>query len=103
MSILGNDATPISLRRADFLAALWAASGVAWLVGALGDGFPTELLSFDFFFIANGLFWLGGAAFYHRRPDSVRRGREPTPRWWLGLGGAVIGAFALFLLLVVVL
>jgi hypothetical protein len=103
MSTLGDDVGPISLRRADFLAVLWAAMGIFWLVSALGDGVPDELLSFDAFFIASGLFWLGGAVFYRRRPDSVRRGREPAPQSWLGLGGAVIGAFVLMVALVMVL
>lgn len=103
MSTLSDDVGPISLRRADFLAVLWAAMGIFWLVSALGNGVPDELLSFDTFFIANGLFWLGGAVFYRRRPDSVRQGREPTPALWLRLGGAVIGVLALMFILVLVL
>ena len=101
MSTLG-DIGPIALRRADFLALLWAVMGVCWIAGALGDGVPNELLSFDAFFVANGLFWLAGAVFYRRRPDSVRRGREPTPVLWFVLSGVVFGALALFFVLIVV-
>ena len=100
MNTQGDDAAPVSLRRADFLAVLWAAMGICWFVGALGDGMPSELLSFDAFYVASGLFWFGGAVFYRRRPDSVRRGREPTPASWLGLGGAVLGALALMFVVV---
>ena len=103
MSTPDNDAAPVSLRRADFLAVLWASLGVFWLVGALGDGAPNALLSSNTFYLAIGLFWLGGAVFYRRRPDSVRRGREPTPTLWLGLGGALIGALALIFVVVIVL
>jgi len=103
MSTPTDDASPVSLRRADFLAVLWAVMGVFWLVSALGDGIPTELLSADSFFIANGFFLLGFGMYYHRRPDSVRRGHEPTPSWWFWLGGAVVGVLALFLVLVILL
>ncbi|WP_228842286.1 hypothetical protein [Halococcus agarilyticus] len=103
MSTPTDDAAPISLRRADFLAVLWAAMGIFWLVSALGDGLPDELLSSDAFFIAYGLFFLGFAVYYHRRPDSVRQGHEPTPTRWFWLGGAVVGTLTLFLVLVIVL
>lgn len=100
MSTLG-DSGPISLRRADFLAVLWAVMGVFLLASALGDGIPNELLSLDAFFVANGLVFLAGTVFYRRRPDSSRRGREPTPALWFVLAGTMIGALALFFVLVV--
>ncbi|EMA44001.1 hypothetical protein C449_10753 [Halococcus saccharolyticus DSM 5350] len=101
MSTPTDDVGSISLRRADFLAVLWAAMGIFWLVSALGDGLPAKLLSADTFFIANGIFMFGIAVYYRRRPDSVRRGHEPTPTSWLVLGGAVIGVLALFFVVVV--
>ncbi|MGN8215531.1 MULTISPECIES: hypothetical protein [Halococcus] len=101
MSTPTDDAAPISLRRADFLAVLWAAMGIFSLVSAFGDGVPNELVSADTFFLANGLFMFGMAVYYHRRPDSIRRGHEPTPTSWLVLGGAVISVLALFFLVVV--
>lgn len=78
------------LRRAEFLALLWA--GLAVLQAGLA---VTPVIAgrtpapFDVV-LAVGFLALGTV--YLRRPGAVRNGTDPAPRWWYGLvaAGAVV-------------
>jgi hypothetical protein len=81
------------LRRAEFLAVVWFGLGAAegWaVVTVLAAGGSPDLLD-----VALTVGFLAIGAVYLRRPDAIRRGTDPAPRWWYGLAAAALGLLLL--------
>lgn len=81
------------LRRAEFLAVVWFGLGAVegWtVVTALAGGGTPALLD-----VALAVGFLAIGAVYLRRPDAIRRGTDPAPRWWYGLAAAALGLLLL--------
>jgi hypothetical protein len=88
---------PLTIRRADFFVLMYVVAGAFYLLlggwYALTDGITVDTVINT----TVAAFWLVLAGYLRRRPNSMDRGTDPTPRRWVELAALVGGTLAVVL------